>query len=93
MGGRWYPGRQSNGIFHLLYLSAALPYQQRHLPMTFIGLTILVSGLLSAVAQVIGGILADRFGHRKMFIIYQLGEFITFGLIALLIVSMPQSGR
>ena len=60
-------------------------YQQRHLPMTFIGLTILVSGLLSAVAQVIGGILADRFGHRKMFIIYQLGEFITFGLIALLI--------
>ena len=60
-------------------------YQQRHLPMTIIGLTILVSGLLSAVAQVIGGILADRFGHRKMFIVYQLGEFITFGLIALLI--------
>jgi MFS family permease len=60
-------------------------YQQRHISMTLVGVIILISGILSAVFQVVGGILADRFGHRRMFIVYQLTELVTFALLAVLI--------
>jgi MFS family permease len=66
------------------YLSLYL-YQQRHISMTLIGLVILVSGIVSGVFQVIGGMLADRFGLRRMFVIFQLIETFMFGLLGLLI--------
>jgi MFS family permease len=60
-------------------------YQQRHISMTLVGLIILVSGILSGVFQIVGGMLADRFGHRKTFILFQLTEAILFTLLAVLI--------
>jgi predicted MFS family arabinose efflux permease len=66
------------------YLSLYL-YQQRHIAMTLVGLILLISGIISGVFQVIGGILADRFGHRRMFIIFQSTEIMMFALLAVLI--------
>ena len=60
-------------------------YQQRHISMTLVGSIILISGIISGIFQIIGGILADRFGHRRMFIIFQLAETFTFALLAVLI--------
>ena len=66
------------------YLSLYL-YQQRHISMTLVGLVILISGIISGVFQVIGGILADRFGLRRMFVIFQITETMMFAVLAVLI--------
>lgn len=60
-------------------------YQQRHISMTLVGLIILISGIASGFCQIVGGMLADRFGRRKMFIIFQLSETLLFALLAVLI--------
>jgi len=60
-------------------------YQQRHISMTLIGSIIFVSGIFSGFFQIIGGTLADHFGHRKMFIMFQLTETSFFALLAVLI--------
>lgn len=60
-------------------------YQQRHISMTLIGSIIFVSGIFSGFFQIIGGTLADHFGHRKMFIMFQLTETSFFVLLAVLI--------
>jgi MFS family permease len=66
------------------YLALYL-YQQRHVSMTLVGLICLISGIITGVSQVVGGILADRFGHRRMFIIFQLTEIVMFAMLAVLI--------
>jgi MFS family permease len=53
--------------------------------MTLIGSIIFVSGIFSGFFQIIGGTLADHFGHRKMFIMFQLTETSFFALLAVLI--------
>ncbi|MBN1643639.1 MAG: MFS transporter [Dehalococcoidales bacterium] len=66
------------------YLSLYL-YQQRHIAMTLVGTVILISGIVSGAFQVLGGMLADRFGHRRMFVIFELAEIVMFGLFAVLV--------
>jgi MFS family permease len=66
------------------YLSLYL-YQQRGISMTLVGFVFLISGIISGVFQVIGGIMADRFGLRRMFVIFQLTETLMFALLAVLI--------
>ena len=66
------------------YLALYL-YQQRNISMTVVGTFILVSGIISGAFQILGGALADRFGHRRMFIIFQTADVLLFGLIAILI--------
>jgi MFS family permease len=53
--------------------------------MTLIGSIIFISGIFSGFFQIIGGTLADHFGHRRMFIIFQLTETSFFALLAVLI--------
>jgi MFS family permease len=53
--------------------------------MTLIGSMIFISGIFSGFFQIIGGTLADHFGHRRMFIIFQLTETSFFALLAVLI--------
>src|SRR3990170_1899873 len=60
-------------------------YQERHIPMTMVGMILLVSGVFSAVSQVAGGAMADRFGYRKMVIIGIAGETRMATLLAILI--------
>ena len=59
-------------------------HQQRHIEMTLVGLIILISGLISGGFSLLGGVLADRFGHRRIFIIFQVVETLMFALLALL---------
>ena len=59
-------------------------HQQRHIAMTLVGLIILITGLISGGFNVVGGVLADRFGHRKTFIICQVIETMMFALLAVL---------
>ena len=59
-------------------------HQQRHIAMTLVGLIILITGLISGGFNVVGGVLADRFGHRRIFIIFQVVETLMFALLALL---------
>ncbi len=60
-------------------------FQQRHVSMTVVGSLILISGIISGFSQILGGTLADRYGHRKMFIIFQVAETLLFALLAALI--------
>lgn len=60
-------------------------YQERHIPMTMVGMVLLVAGAMSAVSQVVGGMLADRFGYRKMVVIGIIGETIATSALAILI--------
>lgn len=60
-------------------------YQQRHISMTLVGSIILISGIVSGFFQILGGMLSDRFGHRKMFIVFQSAETLMFALLAILI--------
>jgi MFS family permease len=54
-----------------VYLSLYF-YQERNIPMTQVGLIFLASGVSSAVSQIVGGITGDRYGYRKMVIIYSV---------------------
>ena len=60
-------------------------YQQRHISMTLVGVLFLISGIISGFSQIGGGMLADRFGHRRTFIIFQLTEILLFALLAVMI--------
>jgi len=51
----------------LPFLSLYL-YLERGLPMTLVGMFILIAGLCSAAAQMVGGVLSDRFGRRPLLI-------------------------
>ena len=60
-------------------------YQERGIPMTLVGVIFLISGVLSAVFQVVGGITADRFGYRRMVILYKSAGLIASATLAVLI--------
>lgn len=60
-------------------------YQERGIPMTLVGLLLLTSGVLSAITQVVGGMTADRFGYRRMVILYKSAGLIASAGLAVLI--------
>ncbi len=62
-------------------------YQERNISMTSVGLIIMISGILSGFCQILGGMLADRFGDRKMFIVFQSAETTLFALLAVLVAT------
>jgi len=71
--------------FLALYL-----YQERGLPMTFVGTMFLVAGLCSAVTHIIGGMLADRFGRRRILLTVTVASIFMYGGLAVLIgISAP----
>jgi MFS family permease len=60
-------------------------YQDRHLPMTVVGLISLIAGLLLGVIQLGSGIVSDKVGHRRMLIIcITAGFFVQAGLAVLI---------
>lgn len=62
-------------------------YEERGISMTLVGTILLVSGLMAAIFQVIGGLAADRFGYRKMVLICQLAQFVALAGLAILIAA------
>jgi MFS family permease len=73
--------------FLALYL-----YQERGIPMTLVGTVFLVSGLISSVTQMAGGMLSDRFGRRSLILISMSINILTNLGMAVMIafdVSVP----
>ena len=66
------------------YLSLYL-YQQRHMPMTLVGLLMLISGISSGVCQVLSGLAGDRFGHRRMTLLFAGAGVIVSAALAVLV--------
>src|SRR4030042_5460533 len=60
------------GLLNVAGFSLSLPflslylYQERGVPMTLVGMIILLSGLCSAVTQIFGGAISDRIGRRPL---------------------------
>jgi len=79
------------GLLNVAGFSLSLPflslylYQERGLPMAVVGTIILTSGLCSAVAQVFGGVFADRFGRRPLLISAAIIGTLLFITMAFLI--------
>jgi MFS family permease len=71
--------------FFPLYL-----HQERGLPMTLVGMLYLISGICSSATQMVGGVLADRFGRRRLILWASMTRlFIYLGLSALVASSAP----
>jgi len=68
------------------YLALYL-HTQRGMPMTRVGVILLSSGILAGMCQLLGGMFADRFGHRRTFVIYQTSELFAFATVASLMAS------
>jgi len=65
-------------------------YQQRHLPMTLVGIILLAAGLCSAISQALGGALSDRFGRRPVLLVAaSVSIFLYSGLAVLIGISAP----
>ncbi|HXZ95338.1 MAG TPA: MFS transporter [Dehalococcoidia bacterium] len=65
-------------------------YQDRGLSMTLVGAILLAGGLCSAVSQVFGGALSDRFGRRPILLMTALvSVFLNAGLAVLIGISAP----
>jgi len=65
-------------------------YQDRGLSMTLVGVILLAGGLCSAVSQVFGGALSDRFGRRPiLFMTALVSVFLNAGLAILIGISAP----
>lgn len=60
-------------------------YQERGIPMTLVGTVFLASGLVSSAAQMLGGMLADRFGRRKLILISMSVNILNYLGMALMI--------
>ncbi len=61
------------GPFFLLYLN-----QTRGLSMTVAGMVVALSSLSSAVSQVVGGMVTDRFGRRKSMVIFSAIDVMLY---------------
>ncbi|MFC1948369.1 MDR family MFS transporter [Chloroflexota bacterium] len=65
-------------------------YQERGVAMTLVGTAFLASGLISAVTQMIGGYLSDRYGRKKIILIsMSLSILNNIGMIAMISFSAP----
>ncbi len=65
-------------------------YQERGVAMTLVGTAFLASGLISAVTQMIGGYLSDRYGRKKIILIsMSLNILNNIGMIAMIAYSAP----
>ena len=82
------------GMLNWMGFSMCLPffslylYQERGIPMTVIGLIILLIGVVSALSQVYGGMLTDRFGRKPLLVRSMILSCITFIILAFLIKSV-----
>ena len=79
------------GMLNWMGFSMCLPffslylYQERGIPMTVIGLIILLIGVVSALSQVYGGMLTDKFGRKPLLVRSMFLSCITFVVLAFLI--------
>ncbi len=65
-------------------------YQERGVTMTLVGTAFLASGLISAVTQMIGGYLSDRYGRKKIILIsMSLNILNNTGMIVMILYSAP----
>ena len=71
--------------FWSLYL-----FQERGLPMTVVGVIQLIIGLASGLFQIVGGILGDRFGHRRVALSFSVASvFAAAALAAAVFLKSP----
>lgn len=65
-------------------------YQERGVSMTLVGTAFLASGLISAVTQMIGGYLSDRYGRKRIILIsMSINILNNLGMIAMIAYSAP----
>jgi MFS family permease len=65
-------------------------YQERGIAMTLVGAAFLASGLISAVTQMIGGYLSDRYGRKRIILIsMSLSILNNIGMIVMISYSAP----
>ncbi len=65
-------------------------YQERGVAMTLVGTAFLASGLISAVTQMIGGYLSDKYGRKKIILISMSMNILNnLGMIAMISFSAP----
>ncbi len=82
------------GMLNWMGFSIGLPffslylYQERGIPMTVIGLIILLIGVVSALSQVYGGMLTDRFGRKPLLVWSMVLSCITFIVLTFLISAL-----
>jgi predicted MFS family arabinose efflux permease len=78
-------------LFVTVAFSIALPflalylYDQRGLPMSIVGTIFLVSGLCTAGTNMLGGMLSDRFGRRRLFIFISTASIFAYAALSVLI--------
>ena len=73
--------------FLALYL-----HQERGIPMTLVGMMFLVAGVCSTVTHIIGGMLADKFGRRRLILGITMISILLYSGLAVLIGSMTRGG-
>jgi len=79
------------GVLNSAGFSISLPflslylYQQRDIPMTVVGLFILGSGIIAASAQMVAGMLSDKFGRRPIILASMALAAALFIVMAFLI--------
>jgi MFS family permease len=66
------------------YISLYL-YQERNIPMTQVGLLMLISGISAGMCQILAGFAGDRFGHRRTALLFSLGMVIASIALAVFI--------
>jgi MFS family permease len=78
-------GVATSFIFLGLYL-----YQERHIPMTVVGLQSAIAGIVSGVFQILSGMAGDKFGYRRTALLFGLvGAITVIVLAALVAVKAP----
>ena len=84
------------GFLNVAGFSLSLPFlalylhQERGVPMTVVGLIILISGLCSAVTQLFGGAISDRIGRRPLLITAAITSiFLFIAMAALIAITAP----
>lgn len=82
--------------FITIGFSIALPflalylYEERAVPMSLVGTIFLVGGLCTAGTNIIGGMLSDRFGRRRLLLTVSGASIFVYAALALLIgISAP----
>ena len=82
------------GVLNSAGFSLSLPflslylYQQRDVPMTVVGLFILGSGIIAAAAQMVAGMMSDKFGRRPIILGSMMLAAALFIVMAFLINSV-----